>query len=63
MRCVMNFTLRTFLGFSFKGRTLFTYLLRAETPGRFQARPARVELMYEPEVTGHSTPADIAVKR
>jgi hypothetical protein len=30
----------------------FEYLVRATTPGQFKAPPAKVELMYDPEVYG-----------
>ncbi|GMU54184.1 MAG: hypothetical protein AMXMBFR33_33300 [Candidatus Xenobia bacterium] len=36
------------------GRTRLVYRQRAETPGRFQALPARASLMYRPEVWGCS---------
>lgn len=36
------------------GRTVLRYRQRAETPGRFQALPARAALMYRPEVYGTS---------
>lgn len=46
-----------------KGNTLFTYLLRAETPGSFVARPARAELMYEPEISANSRQDTVRVTK
>ena len=46
-----------------KGKTLFTYLLRAETPGVFTARPARAELMYEPEISANSKQDTLRISR
>ncbi|MBD3240602.1 MAG: hypothetical protein GF331_08470 [Chitinivibrionales bacterium] len=43
-----------FLDYVSPGERTFTYLLRAETPGRFVGLPARAELMYDPSVTGNS---------
>ena len=37
-----------------EGERIFSYILRAETPGTFIALPARSELMYYPEISGHS---------
>ncbi len=37
------------------------YLVRAELPGRFLARPARVECMYEPTIQGWSKAASFSV--
>jgi uncharacterized protein YfaS (alpha-2-macroglobulin family) len=37
-----------------KGKHTFTYILRAETPGRFHALPAVAQLMYNPEIQGNS---------
>jgi hypothetical protein len=45
-----------------RGGNTFVYSLRAETRGRFQARPARVELMYRPEVNAVSRPSAVAVR-
>ncbi|MEO6096023.1 MAG: MG2 domain-containing protein [Fibrobacteria bacterium] len=52
-----------FLSWVPKGKTLFTYLLRAETPGRFIARPARAELMYQPEFTANTRQDTIRIVR
>lgn len=40
----------------------FTYILRAETPGRFSALPTQAWLMYEPDIlgTGHDVTLEIA---
>lgn len=43
-----------FLSYLPAGRTRLVYRQRAETPGRFQALPARASLMYRPEVWGSS---------
>ncbi len=45
-----------------KGTTTVTYTVRAETPGRFTALPARVELMYRPEVWGLSSLGELEVR-
>lgn len=37
------------------------YIIRAELPGRFMVRPARMECMYEPSIQGWSTPLIIEV--
>jgi uncharacterized protein YfaS (alpha-2-macroglobulin family) len=37
-----------------KGKHIFTYILRAETPGLFHALPAVAQLMYNPEIQGNS---------
>ncbi len=36
------------------GKQTFSYLLRAETPGKYTILPAKAELMYEPEICGNS---------
>ena len=38
------------------------YTIRAELPGIYMARPARMECMYEPSVQGWSKPALIEVR-
>jgi uncharacterized protein YfaS (alpha-2-macroglobulin family) len=43
-----------FLDRVYEGERTFSYILRAETPGTFIALPARSELMYYPEISGHS---------
>ena len=43
------------------GEHTFVYTLRAETPGDFQAMPARATLMYEPEVSGNSASDRIVI--
>ena len=45
-----------------EGTTTVTYTVRAETPGRFTALPARVELMYRPEVWGLSSLGELEVR-
>lgn len=48
--------------FSYLGNPVtFTYILRAETPGRFTALPTQAWLMYEPEVRGVGTQAELSV--
>jgi len=37
-----------------KGTHTFTYKMRAEIPGIYTAMPARVDIMYSPEIFGHS---------
>ncbi len=44
------------------GRHEFTYLVRATTPGTFQAAGARVEAMYAPELGGRSQAATVTVR-
>jgi hypothetical protein len=39
------------------------YIIRAELPGKFMVRPARMECMYEPSIQGWSSPAVIEVKK
>jgi alpha-2-macroglobulin len=39
------------------------YIVRAELPGSFMARPARMECMYEPTIQGWSAPALVDVKK
>jgi alpha-2-macroglobulin len=39
----------------------FTYILRAETPGRFTALPTQAWLMYEPEVRGIGVQGELGV--
>ena len=45
-----------------EGRHVFSYLVRATTPGRFAAAPARAEEMYEPEVFGRTAAATVEVR-
>lgn len=45
-----------------KGQTTVSYSVRAETPGTFTVLPARVELMYRPEVWGLSEPAALEIR-
>jgi alpha-2-macroglobulin len=39
------------------------YIIRAELPGTFMARPSRMECMYEPTIQGWAAPAVIDVKK
>jgi uncharacterized protein YfaS (alpha-2-macroglobulin family) len=43
-----------FMDYVWQGERVFTYILRAETPGLFHALPAQAQLMYNPEVRGNS---------
>ncbi|MDR3237922.1 MAG: carboxypeptidase regulatory-like domain-containing protein [Spirochaetia bacterium] len=46
-----------------KGETCeIAYIIRAELAGKFMARPARMECMYEPSIQGWSVPVIIEVK-
>jgi uncharacterized protein YfaS (alpha-2-macroglobulin family) len=38
------------------------YIVRAELPGSFMAKPSRMECMYEPTIQGWSAPAVVDVK-
>lgn len=47
-----------------KGRVYeVAYTMRAELPGEFIARPARLECMYEPSIQGWSKPARFSVEK
>jgi uncharacterized protein YfaS (alpha-2-macroglobulin family) len=50
-----------FTTFLWRGKHVFTYLVRATASGTFRALPAEVTPMYEPEVWGRSTSAAMAV--
>jgi len=39
------------------------YTMRAELPGNFLAKPARMECMYEPTIQGWSAPAKFVVRK
>ncbi len=39
------------------------YILRAELPGDFMVKPARMECMYEPSIQGWSAPAKFTVEK
>ena len=39
------------------------YTIRAELPGEFLAKPARMECMYEPDIQGWSAPAKFTVQK
>lgn len=41
--------------------TTFTYILRAETPGRYSALPSHAWLMYEPEVSGRTSDSTLTI--
>ncbi|OGV31021.1 MAG: hypothetical protein A2020_00095 [Lentisphaerae bacterium GWF2_45_14] len=44
-----------------RGKHSISYRLRAETPGRFSALPARVEAMYAPEINANSNEMKIKI--
>src|SRR5436309_8624110 len=46
-----------------EGHHEFSYVVRATTAGTFQAGPARVEEMYEPEVSGRTATQAVEVRR
>jgi len=39
------------------------YTMRAELPGNFLAKPARMECMYEPNIQGWSAPAKFSIRK
>lgn len=39
------------------------YMIRAELPGTFHVKPARIECMYAPEIQGFSLPAKLFVEK
>jgi uncharacterized protein YfaS (alpha-2-macroglobulin family) len=45
------------------GHHEFSYVVRATTAGTFQASPARVEEMYEPEVAGRTATQSLEIRR
>jgi uncharacterized protein YfaS (alpha-2-macroglobulin family) len=45
------------------GHHEFSYVVRATTAGTFQASPARVEEMYEPEVAGRTATQNLEIRR
>jgi uncharacterized protein YfaS (alpha-2-macroglobulin family) len=46
-----------------EGHHEFSYVVRATTSGTFQAAPARVEEMYEPEISGRSGTVSVEIRR
>jgi alpha-2-macroglobulin len=46
-----------------EGHHEFSYVVRATTAGVFQVAPARVEMMYEPEVSGRTSTETVEIKR
>jgi|GEM_PF-6993823 len=46
-----------------KGKHVYTYLIRATSSGAFRALPAEAMPMYEPEVWGRSASAEVTVKQ
>ena len=52
-----------FFSVSFEGETrVFTYLMRAETPGSYHVLPARASMMYLPEIWGQSSENTLTIK-
>jgi len=45
------------------GKHVFEYIVRATIPGTFNAGPAQVEAMYEPDVNGRTALTRVEVKR
>ncbi len=52
-----------FSTYMWKGKHVYTYLIRATSSGAFRALPAEAMPMYEPEVWGRSTSAEVTVKQ
>jgi uncharacterized protein YfaS (alpha-2-macroglobulin family) len=46
-----------------EGHHEFSYVVRATTAGAFKAGPARVEEMYEPEVSGRTATQAVEIRR
>ena len=44
------------------GRYEYVYLLKAVTPGRFKAMPARLSPMYSPDVAATTGPQEVEVR-
>jgi len=40
----------------------FSYILRAETPGKYSALPTQAWLMYAPEIRSHGTDQVLEIK-
>ncbi len=51
-----------FTTYMWKGKHIYSYLMRATASGTFRALPAEVVPMYEPEVFGRSASAEFVVK-
>jgi len=45
-----------------RGKQSLSYRMRAETPGRFSALPARISAMYAPELRGNSDEIKLRVE-
>ncbi|MCF7862263.1 hypothetical protein K9M79_08565 [Candidatus Woesearchaeota archaeon] len=50
-----------FFNYLSKGERELTYKLRAEIPGKYTAVPARVNIMYSPEIFGHSGTTELQI--
>jgi uncharacterized protein YfaS (alpha-2-macroglobulin family) len=46
---------------SFDGSALFQYAMRVQVPGQFRVAPARVELMYQPDVRANSASGALTI--
>ena len=51
-----------FTTYLWKGKQVYSYLIRATSSGSFRALPAEVVPMYEPDVFGRSASVEMAVK-
>jgi uncharacterized protein YfaS (alpha-2-macroglobulin family) len=51
-----------FTTYLWKGKQVYSYLIRATSSGTFRALPAEATPMYEPDVFGRSASAEFAVK-
>jgi alpha-2-macroglobulin len=51
-----------FSTYMWKGKHIFTYLIRATSNGTFRALPAEAVPMYEPEVFGRSASVEMVIK-
>ena len=51
-----------FTTYLWKGKHVYSYLIRATTSGTFRALPAEATPMYEPEVWGRSASAETTIK-
>jgi hypothetical protein len=51
-----------FTTYMWKGKHIYTYLIRATSSGTFRALPAQAEPMYEPDVFGRSASTNFVVR-
>ena len=45
----------------FNGKAMFQYAMRVQVPGQFRVAPARVELMYQPDVRANAAGAALTI--